>query len=193
MIADIAQDKINLISEIIRNDRKFLNNEDLYDDFLNETCKRSMTIVNMIDNEATLSSYIRRIATTAIINVLKDNGRLRRTKSGYMSTNEIIAEPLEIEKETIDYSTVRVSYDDLSIPKSPEDIVIQKDILQFIARTVKNIDREDKDKNYLKIYSLRYDEGMTQKQIAQELDLSQSEVSKRLFKLMSEVKKVFEQ
>ena len=41
---------------------------------------------------------------------------------------------------------------------------------------------------YLQIYKLRYDNGMTQKEISEELGLSQSEISKRLFRLMKKVK-----
>ena len=38
---------------------------------------------------------------------------------------------------------------------------------------------------------LRYEKGMTQKEIAQELNLSQSEVCKRLFRLMEKIKTAF--
>ena len=79
---ELTQDKIDLISRIIKNDRKYPNNEDLYEDFFNETCKRSVAILNAIDTESTLEAYLKRIVTTSIINVLKDSGRLRRTRSG---------------------------------------------------------------------------------------------------------------
>lgn len=49
----------------------------------------------------------------------------------------------------------------------------------------------NRKKNYLKLYDLRYEKGMTQTEIAEELNLSQSEVSKRLFKLMDKVKQAF--
>ena len=185
---ELTQDKIDLISRIIKSDRKFTNNEDLYDDFFNETCKRSVAIMNSVDSEATLESYLKRIVTTSIINVLKDSGRLRRTKSGYMSTKEIIADT----NETIDYSNVVISYSGIKIPENPEEIVIQKDILRFVAETIKKIDEENPSELYLEIYRLRYDRGMTQKEIANHLNISQSEVSKRLFKLMDKVKAIIE-
>ena len=159
---DLTQDKIDLISKIIKSDRKYPNNEDLFDDFFNETCKRSVAILNAIDTEATLEAYLKRVATTSIVNVLKDSGRLRRTRAGYMSTREVLA------------------------PQS----VIQKEILDFVAKTIKNIDSEHPDKNYLQIYTLRYDKGMTQKEISEELGLSQSEISKRLYRLMEKVKDI---
>lgn len=183
---EITQDKINLINKIIKNDRKYPNNEDLYDDFFNETCKRSVAILNAVETEATLEAYLKRVVTTSIINVLKDSGRLRRTKTGYMSTKEVSIDA----PETIDYSNVVINYAHVKIPENPEEIVIQKELLKFVADTIKQIDEEEPDKNYLHIYTLRYDKGMTQKEISEELGISQSEISKRLFKLMEKVRNV---
>ena len=185
---ELAQDKIDLISRIIKNDRKYPNNEDLYDDFFNETCKRSVAILDAIDTESTLETYLRRVVTTSIINVLKDSGRLRRTRSGYMSTNEVTLD----DSPSVDYSDVVISYSDVKIPENPEEIVIQKEILTFVADTIKKIDEEEPDKNYLHIYTLRYDKGMTQKEISEEIGISQSEISNRLYKLMEKVRDVIE-
>lgn len=185
---ELAQEKIDLISRIIKNDRKYPNNEDLYDDFFNETCKRSVAILDAIDTESTLETYLRRVVTTSIINVLKDSGRLRRTRSGYMSTNEVALD----DSPSVDYSDVVISYSNVKIPENPEEIVIQKEILTFVADTIKKIDEEEPDKNYLHIYTLRYDKGMTQKEISEEIGISQSEISKRLYKLMEKVRDVIE-
>lgn len=185
---EIAQEKIDLISKIIKNDRKYPNNEDLYEDFFNETCKRSVAILDAIDTEATLETYLKRIVTTSIINVLKDSGRLRRTKSGYMSTKQIVTDVAE----TVDYSNVVIDYASVSIPDDPEEIVIQKELLTFVANTVNDINDAEPEKDYLNIYILRYDKGMTQKEISEELGISQSEVSKRLFRLMEKVRSVIE-
>ena len=185
----LTQDKIDLISRIIKSDRKYSSNEDLYDDFFNETCRRSNTIINAIDNENTLESYVRRVASTAITNVLKDNGRLRRSKNGYTSTKEVVFEPSKT-GEVIDYSGYKVNYEGIKLPPTPEEIAIQKEVLEFVAQTVKKIDAEDSDKNYLNIYSMRYDKGMTQKEISEELGISQSEISKRLYCLLDKVKNV---
>ena len=70
-------------------------------------------------------------------------------------------------------------------------MAVKKDILQKIVDTVYEIDQNSPDKNYLRLYNLRYQDGLTQKEIADELNISQSEVSKRLFKLMNKVKQAF--
>ena len=184
---EIAQEKIDLISRIIKGVRKYFSNEDLYEDFFNETCKRSMSIINAIDSEVTLEAYMRRVVTTSIINVLKDTGRLRRTSSGYKATRETT-----VETSDIDYSDVSVNYSSIKIPESPEDVVIQKEVLEFVADSVIRIDKENPDKEYLHIYTLRYDKGMTQKEISEELGVSQSEISKRLFRLMEKLRDVIQ-
>ena len=183
---EIAQEKLDLIGKIIKNDRKYLNNEDLFEDFLNETCKRSVAIIDSIETEATLEAYLRRIVTTSIIHVLKDSGRLRRTGGTYRPAKEV-----SVDTES-GYSNEVISYANVNIPQSPEEIVIQKEILDFVADTVIKIDKESPKKNYLQIYTLRYDKGMTQAEISEELGISQSEVSKRLFKLMEKVRSVIE-
>ncbi len=185
---ELAQDKIDLIEKIIKSDRKFANNEDLYDDFFNETCKRSLLIVKTVTSDATLEAYLKKIATTSILNVLKSEGRLRRTKSGYMSIQEV---PLETTSSLIDYSQVKVTYEPVDIQDTPEDLAIKKDILQKIVDTVYEIEQNSPEKNYLRLYNLRYENGLTQKEIADEMNISQSEVSKRLFKLMNKVKQAF--
>lgn len=187
---ELAQDKIDLIEKIIKSDRKFTNNEDLYDDFFNETCKRSLLIVKTVTSDVTLEAYLKKIATTSILNVLKNEGRLRRSKSGYMSSNTVPLESI-VESSIPDYSKIDVNYDAVSIQDTPEDYAVKKEILQLIVNSVYEIDEKEPEKNYLKLYDLRYEKGMTQKEIAEELSLSQSEVSKRLFKLMEKVKQTF--
>lgn len=187
---ELAQDKIDLIGRIIRNDRKFSGHEDLYEDFLNEACRRSYAIMDAISSEATLEVYLKKVVTTAILNVLKNSGRLRRTHSGYAPSHEILVETNEIKKE-IDYSKIKINYTIPMSVETPEDITMKKEILSKVVEYVQSIHKSDTDKKYLEIYKLRYEQGMTQKEIANELELSQSEVSKRLFKLMDRVKMAF--
>lgn len=182
---ELEQDKIDLIEKIIKKDRKFANNEDLYDDFFNETCKRSLSIVKTITSDATLEAYLRKIATTSIINVLKNEGRLRRTSGGYSAIKE---HSMETPVSSTDYSAIKINYEPVDIMPTPEDLAVKKEILQNIVDAVCEIDENAPEKDYYKLYSLRYEKGLTQKEIASELNLSQSEVSKRLFKLMEKVK-----
>ena len=144
-------------------------------------------IVKTVTSDVTLEAYLKKIATTSILNVLKNEGRLRRTKSGYMSVQEVSINNT-ITSSLPDYSKIEIKYDKANIQDTPEDIVVKKETLQRIVDCVYEISQINPDKNYLELYHLRYEKGLTQKEIAQELNISQSEVSKRLFKLMNNVK-----
>ena len=184
---EFTQDKIDLIEKIIKQDRKFVDNEDLYDDFFNETCKRSVNIIKTITSDATLEAYLKKIATTSILNVLKDSGRLRRTREGFTPSKEVSIDTLASNK----YANTKIEYEVIDIKEGPEDIVLKKEILQHVMTSLYEIDEAEPDKKYLQMFKLRYDNGMTQKEIARELNLSQSEESKSLFKLMEKIKQAF--
>ena len=204
MFVEITQEKIDLISKIIKNDKKFSNNEDLFDDFLNETCRRSAAIIGSIENPATLEAYLRKVVTTSIISVLKDSGRLRRSKSGYMTTTEVPIEsvvptesltpaPTEEPFSLFDYSSFAPGYESVKIPLDPEDNAIHNEVVNFVADTLEKINEAEPEKRFMDIFILRYDKCLTQKQMAEELGISQSEVSKRIYGLIERVKNVLDE
>ena len=131
---NLEQDKLDLIEKVIKNDRKFSNNEDLYDDFFNETCKRSLGIINIISTDTALEGYLRKIASTSILNVLKDSGRLKRTKSGYTPVKE---SPLE-NNITNNFASAEISYKFFDVVETPEEHVVRKDTLNQIKKIVLN-------------------------------------------------------
>lgn len=187
---ELEQEKIDLIKKIILSDKKYPDNEDLFEDFFNETYKRSFLIINTVKNEVSLQTYLKKIATTSIINVLKDTGRVRRTREGFVATEEKFIEEVALLPNT-KYSNVHINYDLVDLSDGPEEVVIKKETLQTLIDAVAIAHTNNPAKQYMQLYQLRYVKGLKQKQIAQELNLSQSEVSKRLLELVEEVKKAF--
>lgn len=187
---ELAQEKIDLIKKIILSDKKYMNNEDLFDDFFNETYKRSFLIVKTIKNEASLESYLKKIATTSIINVLKNSGRVQRTSDGFIPRQETSLDELSSASEN-KYSNVKINYDIVDLKDGPEEILIKKEVLQKLADALAIAHNSDPSKQYMQLYELRYIKGLKQREIARELNLSQGEVSKRLLELMKEIKAVF--
>lgn len=186
---ELAQEHLELIKRIIKADKKFQNNEDLFDDFFNETCKRSLSILETIDDKDALEAYIRKIASTAIVVVLKNMGRVRRTHQSYVSTRDVETQPVEMKEPANNIENVSVNYNFITIPKNPEEIVVEKELLQSVYDSVVVAHSQNIEKQYLQLYELRYVEGKKQAEIAKEMNISQSQVSKRLFELMDAVKK----
>lgn len=190
MVVELKQDKIDLIKKIIVSDKKYTDNEDLFDDFFNETYKRSFLIVKTVQKESSLETYLRKIVTTSIINVLKNSGRVRRTKEGFTSVEEkSLDEILSISDNK--YSNVNINYDIIDLSDGPEEVTIKKETLQKLIDAVSIAHTNNPAKQYMQLYQLRYVNGLKQKEISQELNLSQSEISKRLLELIEEVKKEF--
>lgn len=188
---ELEKEKVELIKKIITSDKKYTDNEDLFDDFFNETYKRSFLIMKTVKNDASLEFYLRKIVTTSIITVLKDSGRVKRTSEGFIPTKEESLD--EVIKTTYNkYSNISINYDIVDLRDGPEEIVIKKDLLRSLVDTVAIASTTNPAKQYMELYQMRYIKGLTQKQIAQELNLSQGEVSKRLMELMEEVKKSFD-
>lgn len=188
---ELAQEKIDLIKKIITSDKKYVDNEDLFDDFFNETCKRSFLIIKSIKNENSLEAYLRKIVTTSIINVLKDSGRVQRVKETFVPVKEKSLEELMSVPEN-KFSNTSISYDIVDLSDGPEEVIIKKEIQQKLYDAVVIANSSNLGKDYMHLYELRYVKDLKQKQIAEELNISQGEVSKRLLELMEKVKQTFD-
>ena len=257
-----------LIKKLVKANPKYSGNEDLLDDFCSETYQKSYLILQSVEDMESLQAYMKKVVSSAIIDVLKNSGRLVRTTSGYSSIKQIqvsdysseiktvevtnegttakkkrgrrkkieitqenaaennetkiaviekTEEPIEIQdytefgqsefehveienaeepKEIIDNNIypneAPVLSKDLLYIKDPresiEEQVIRKDIIENIINLVKQIDKEKPEEMFLKLFYSRYFLQMKQKEIAQETEISQSEVSKRLVQLSQLIK-----
>ncbi len=183
----LSQEKRLLIEKCIKNNKKFQNNEDLYDDFFNETYQKSLSLLSSVSSESTLELYLNRVVTSAMINVLKDSGRLRRTSQGYQATPSVSLDSV-YDRFNPEFTNKKIMFKQIDLEESPEDAFIKREVLKNITQILNKIEQQEPDKKYLTLFKLRYEDGLTQNEIAEELGVSQSDVSKRLFKLMSKVK-----
>lgn len=115
-------------------------------------------------------------------------GRVRRSHQGYVSNTDKETSSVEM-KETALSGNYDTNYNFITINPTPEEIVINKEQLQSVYDSVVIAHSQNIEKQYLQIYELRYVEGKKQADIAREMNISQSQVSKRLFELMEAVKK----
>ena len=192
---DTLQEQRDYIEKLIKTNNKFNGNEDLLEDFCSETYKRSHFLLENADINS-ISAYMTKVANTAILTVLKENGRVRRRENKYISTKEILINPVPaktaVEKEErAEDIPVSFVYEIEDPRDSFEEKIVRKDILQKIVDIVLVAQKNNPEKEYLKIFYLRYVKEKKQKDIAQETNLSQSEISKRLVELSQIVKSHF--
>ena len=131
---------------------------------------------------------------------MKQNGRVRRRENKYVSTHEVLINPLPAkiqEPETVKTQETAVVVNepfvyDIADPRdSFEEKIVRKDLLQKIVDIVLVAQKNDPSKEFLKIFYLRYVKEFKQKEIAAEVNISQAEVSKRLIEILKIVKSHF--
>ncbi len=196
---DTINEQRELIEKLVKSNNKFKGNEDLIEDFCSETYKRSYSLFDNA-NIKDIENYIAKVANTAILTVLKQNGRVRRRDNKYVSTHEVLINPVpaKIQEPEIVVKAPEpaVVYEpfvyDIADPRdSFEEKVVRKDLLQKIVDIVLIAQKENPSKEFLKIFYLRYIKELKQKDIAKEVNISQAEVSKRLIEILKIVKSHF--
>lgn len=190
---DTLQKQRNLIEKLVKSNNKFSGNEDLLEDFCSETYKRSHSLLENADI-SDMGSYLAKVANTAILSVLKESGRVRRRENKYISTKEILINPLPVKTVGQQAQATELEsfvYDIADPSDSFEEKVARKDLLQKVVDIILVAQKTDPSKEFLKIFYLRYVKEMKQKDIAKEVNLSQSEVSKRLIEISQIVKTNF--
>ena len=178
----LVEEQRSLIEKIVKTDKNFQGNEDLFEDFCSEAFQKSYMVFNSSSNIHKIENYVTKVVHTSIVRVLKDSGRVRRSNDKYIPTKEV--KVADFAGESTVMSSGREFILDFPDPKdSAEDILITKDCLQSIADAVCVIHKEVPSQLYYEIFTLRYNKGLKQKEIAEHLNISQSEVSKRLMQL----------
>lgn len=181
----LLDEQRQLIEKFVKANPKYSGNEDLLEDFCNEAFQKSYIVLNSDSNINKIESYISKVVNTSILSVLKDCGRVRKTSKGYVSTHELSINNLPA--DALDSKNI-VSYDFEDPRETVEEIVIKKDLLQRISDAVCIAHKEEPQKQFLDLFYKRYVQHYKQSQISTELNLSQSEVSKRLLELSKLIK-----
>lgn len=185
-----VEEQRQLIEKFVKSNIKFEGNEDLFEDFCNEAYQKSYIIFNSSSSIQKIESYIQKVVNTSIIGVLKDSGRLKKTSSGYVRTREIPLEEVKQTETLPDKKKLPQEFVyEIEDPRgSLDENIIKKELLQKIVDAVCVVHSDDPKKCYLDLYEARYVKGLKQKEIAKELNISQSEVSKRLIELSKLIK-----
>ena len=180
----LIEEQKSLIEKMVRTNKNFYGNEDLFEDFCSEAMQKSYMMFNSSNSIQKIESYAAKVVHTSILSVLKNSGRIRRSAQGYVPTKEITVSDFAADTKV---KTNPLGPDfvlDFPDPKQTvEEILITKDCLQKIADAVCVIHKELPSQCFYDIFYLRYVKGKKQSEIATELNLSQSEVSKRLMQL----------
>ena len=175
----ITKDYKSFIEKLICSNRRYSGNEDLFDDFCSEVMEHSYSLVKNVDDFERILPYLNKVVSTSIIKVLKNSGRIVRSSSGYKQMEMISTSGENPFDDGI------LDIDDPSIRFTQE--VDDKETLQEIYNFVVELNEKLPGESFLKIFEMKYIYNKRQKDIAKALNISQGEVSKRLFNLMEKI------
>jgi len=190
-----------LIEKIIKSNPKFIGNEDLLEEFVAETYKRSYLLLDSINNTANLENYLDKVVSNSIQSVLKAQGRAKRVKEGFsrkveppVEPEKISPPPVPIQAQTEEPMSeleqlANESYKNIKDPiDKVETSIAEKAVIQKITNIIYELNLKYPSKEFFKIYYYRYVRGYKQSKIAQEMKLSQGGVSKRMVEMVKLVK-----
>ncbi len=174
----IEEEQQELIEKYVKANSYYPGNEDLLNEFCEESLKKAYLILNTSNNIQKTETFVSKIVNTTIIAILKQKERYTKLPSENIEERETedIPQRNEIKDKVVNY--------DFPDPlNSIEDVVIKRELLQKIVDTVCIIHREIPHKLYYDIFYQRYLKKRTQTEISQELNIPEAEVSKRLLHL----------
>ena len=176
----------------IKTNPRFQGNEDLCEDFLAEATRRTLTVAESVDNIDYIEPYLRKVVNTSILTVLKNSGRVRRSRRDYMSIPPAISGVTVgsgVEKGAPSGGVKEFSLDSLPDPRANfTEAVANKELLKQVCKAVAAANSSEPENDYYSLFVKRYVEQKKQSQIANELGISQSEVCKRLYELVKIIK-----
>ncbi len=169
----------------IKANSKYQGNEDLCEDFLAESMRRSLSVVENVDDISFIEPYLKKVVNTSILTVLKNSGRIRRQRYEYVAAPPVISlDELVVEEEN-SYSCL----ENLPDPRADfAEMVANRELLTQVCTAVMVASSQSPHKGYYDIFVRRYVDMKKQAQIAEELGISQSEVCKRLYELVKIIK-----
>ncbi len=189
--SSVIENQVNFIQQLIRNNEKFIGNEELFEEFTSEAYSKLQVFINTIKDLTKIEGYVSKIVNTSILSVLKRKGRLSRVNSN-LSVHKTIPFDVSNINDVIKNSDLKyedkIMYELIDPKFSYIQPVENKELLQSIVKSVIDINKDYPEEQYLKLYKLRYVNKKTQNQISFELNIAQNEVAKRLLELGNLIK-----
>jgi len=197
----IMQEQKEFIENIIKECSGYKENEALLDEFCDEVIRRADTLLadkNNINDLNGIKIYLKRIANTVITHVTQNATDL--TVSSVIENQKFITQNKRQESVSIDYELdengdIALNYDyDLSF--EGEEVVEklkQKHPTESQIKSIKNnicdLDKKNPSLLYKNIFEMRYSSGLNNQEIAQLLEIKESEVDKNLLFMLNNLKK----
>ncbi len=179
---EYKREYVELTENIIKTSPGFRGNEDLLDEIVGETLKKSRSFLECSMDTASLEIYIKKIAGNVIVDILKNAEAIRAEKTKQTQANEAFEE-MPVSYETDEEGKILYNFE---LP-APEKARLTEDKINAVKEKVIELDRINPLKNYGQIFEMRFVKEMAYPEIAKKLDMNENEAAKSLFELLTEI------
>ena len=158
------------IVKIIKKNKRYKDNEDLLDDFLESSTQKLNGIIEDIEDEEVIKNFAEKIITKSIVEVLKENNRFK----SFTNSNVI---------QKVDYSEFAPDIADTTV----NEVGIPQ--LKKLYSILKKHDESEGTK-YIEMLKSRYVDNKSLEEIAQILEIYKKEVADLIFEISEQTNKV---
>ena len=209
----LNQEQRELIESIIVKNPAYRGNEHLMEQFCAEVYKKSYLLLDSVSNIDSLRNYLTKVVDTSVSAIVKIASVVPVYDKKLQKNEQDIAKYVDINPQNAFSSIKSDGKDQLENIKKQEPIVSNNkfklknpyegliDPLELVAEkppslklsvniieVVKKIHAKDPNKKYMNIFTMRYVQNLNQSVIAQNLKLSQADLSRRFCEMVKLVR-----
>ena len=179
-----AREYNNLIESIIKNNRRFSGNEDLFEHLFKETIKRARPILATVEDINNAEVYLNKIVNIVILDAIKNKKSLKIHQN---NVTPVIDQDFTSAKtyELDDQEEIIIN-----IPDPASEIkckITTEEEIRQIKDLILSFNTKERSKKYYAIFIMHYIDGLDQSEIAARLGINEEEVSKRLVELTQKI------
>lgn len=181
---DYKQEHKELAENILKKSPGFRGNEDLLEEMLNETLKKSRNFLDCSMDAGSLEIYIKKIAGNVIVDILKNADNIRAEKEKKAQAGKEFREvPISYETDEKGKIIYRIKVPEINTQKGKG---ISKEKIKNIKEKVIELHNKSSQKNYKQIFELRFIKELSHQEIAKKLDVKEEQIASALFEMLNE-------
>ena len=171
-----------LIEKLVAKAPGVKSNQDLIPEMIEESLKRAGSFLES-STEGNSEIYVKKIVNAAVIDIIKSADKIRAEK------DKKAQETKEFQEVSLKYETDKqgkIIYS-AEIPEEKCEAGLSDEQINAVKERIRNLDSEAPEREYKRIFELRYLRGMDYVKSAKKLDMREEEVLKTLRELFKEV------
>ena len=195
---EISLKQRQLIESVVKEHPKFPMFSDMLDNICESIYKKSYLLIDTIKDEQRLKRHLSMVCESCINELIKKKRpeinlppqkdvkdeivSIKRQPQSLNQNNEIKKENIQKSSQNEKkYAPTESLIDPIKVyPLKIESL----DVLDNLIKTIKMLDGKYPNKDFYKLFCMRYIQFYSQSEIARELKISQAELSKRLIELV---------